>query len=110
MERTPISMIVHLGYVHELVRYPVKSMAGIATDSTFLGWHGLQGDRRFAFRRLNDNSGFPWLSASLLPELVLYQPLEADENAEDPTQVRTPDGLTLRLGSEELDQSISGKL
>jgi hypothetical protein len=36
-------MIIHLGYVHELVRYPVKSMAGIATDSAFLGWHGLQG-------------------------------------------------------------------
>src|SRR5262245_45214442 len=59
-------MIIHLGCIHELARYPVKSMAGISTDSAFLGWHGLQGDGRFAFRRLNDNSGFPWLTASRL--------------------------------------------
>src|SRR5215510_7574032 len=75
-------MIIHPGYIHELVRYPVKSMAGIATDSAFLGWHGLQGDRRFAFRRLNDGSGFPWLTASRLPELLLYEPLGLDENSE----------------------------
>ena len=32
-----------------------------------IGWHGLDGDRRFAFRRIGDASGFPWLSASKLP-------------------------------------------
>jgi uncharacterized protein YcbX len=53
-----------LGHVCELVRYPVKSMAGTVTESAFLGWHGLDGDRRFAFRRLGDDSGFPWLTAS----------------------------------------------
>jgi uncharacterized protein YcbX len=104
-------MIMRLGNVHELVRYPVKSMAGIAADSAFLGWHGLQGDRRFAFRRLNDNSGFPWLTASRLPELLLYQPLGLDENAEEPlpTHVRTPEGATLPLGSAELQNSIAEK-
>lgn len=105
-------MIRDIGQVHQLVRYPVKSMAGIATNSAYLGWHGLNGDRRFAFRRLNDNGGFPWLSASRLPELLLYQPLAVDENAEEPTptHVRTPEGLTLALGSDELDQRISAKL
>jgi len=105
-------MVIHIGYVHELVRYPVKSMAGIPTQSAFLGWHGLQGDRRFAFRRLNDVSGFPWLSASRLPELLLYRPMGLDENAQEPTatHVRTPEGLTLKLGSEALDQTISEKL
>ncbi len=104
-------MIIHLGCVQELVRYPVKSMAGIAMGSAFLGWHGLQGDRRFAFRRLNDNSGFPWLSASRLPELLLYEPLGLDENAEEPlpTHVRTPDGTNLALGSAELQHLIAGK-
>jgi len=104
-------MIVHVGYVHELVRYPVKSMAGVATKSAFLGWHGLQGDRRFAFRRLNDNGGFPWLTASRLPELLLYQPLGLDENAEEPlpTHVRTPEGIDLVLGSTELQQSVTEK-
>ncbi len=104
-------MITHVGYVHELVRYPVKSMAGVPTESAFLGWYGLQGDRRFAFRRLNDNGGFPWLTASRLPELLLHQPLGLDENAEDPvpTHVRTPEGMNLALGSAELQKSITEK-
>ena len=104
-------MITELGHVRELVRYPVKSMAGVATESAFLGWHGLQGDRRFAFRRLNDNSGFPWLSASRLPELLLYQPLGLDETAEEPapTHVRTPEGVSLALGSPELQTSVAQK-
>ena len=104
-------MIIHLGHVHQLVRYPVKSMAGVATDSAFLGWHGLQGDRRFAFRRLNDKSGFPWLSASRLPELVLYQPLGLAENADEPTptHVRTPEGLDLAIGSAELQNNVAEK-
>src|SRR5215216_1749913 len=101
---SPRGVIIHLGHVHELTRYPVKSMAGVATDSAFLGWHGLEGDRRFAFRRLNDKSGFPWLTAGRLPELVLYQPLGLDERAEEPapTHVRTPEGVDLPLGSAEL--------
>jgi uncharacterized protein YcbX len=104
-------MIIHVGYVHEIVRYPVKSMAGVAARSAFLGWHGLQGDRRYAFRRLNDNSGFPWLTASRLPELILYQPLGVDENAEDPmpTHVRTSDGIELPLGSAELEKRVAEK-
>jgi len=104
-------MIVHLGHVHQLVRYPVKSMAGIATGSAFLGWHGLAGDRRFAFRRVADNSGFPWLSASRLPELVLYQPLGLDEAAEEPTptHVRSPEGVEFELGSAELQNSVTEK-
>ena len=104
-------MIIHLGRVHEVVRYPVKSMAGVATESAFLGWHGLEGDRRFAFRRLNDNSGFPWLSASRLPELLLYQPIGLDENADElaPTHVRTPEGNSVALGSAELQNAITEK-
>jgi len=104
-------MIIHLGHVHALVRYPVKSMAGVPDDSAFLGWHGLQGDRRFAFRRLNDSSSFPWLSASRLPELLLYQPLGLDEAAEEPTptHVRTPEGTELAIGSVELQERVAQK-
>ena len=102
-------MMIHLGHVHELVRYPVKSMAGVAANSAFLGWHGLQGDRRFAFRRLNDKSGFPWLSASRVPELLLYQPHGFNEDAEEPTHVRTPEGLNLAIGSAELQDSVAEK-
>ena len=98
-------MLIRIGHVHELVRYPVKSMAGVATKSAFLGWHGLEGDRRFAFRRLNDKSGFPWLTASRLPELLLYQP----NGLEEPTHVRTPEGLDLPIGSAELQNDVAEK-
>lgn len=104
-------MLIQLGYVRELARYPVKSMAGVATSSAFLGWHGLQGDRRFAFRRVDDNSGFPWLSASRLPGLLLYRPLGLDESANEPapTHVRTPEGIDLPLNSVELRDSVAAK-
>lgn len=104
-------MQIKLGHIQELVRYPVKSMAGIAVQSAFLGWHGLQADRRFAFRRLQDSSGFPWLSASRLPELLLYQPIGLDENAAEPlpTHVRTPEGDILEITSPALQNHISEK-
>lgn len=100
-----------IGQVRELVRYPVKSMAGIPADSAFLGLHGLEGDRRFAFRRLGDNSGFPWLQASRLPELLLYQPFGLDESGAEPfpTHVRTPDGAELALRSDELQNEVAGR-
>ena len=106
-----MTTIVRLGHVHELARYPVKSMGGVVTGSAFLGWHGLQGDRRFAFRRLNDKSGFPWISASRLPELLLYQPLGLDEHAEEPTptHIRTPEGVELAIGSAELQNRVAEK-
>jgi hypothetical protein len=86
-------------------------MAGVATNTAFLGWHGLQGDRRFAFRRVNDGSDFPWLSASKLPELLLYQPLGVDEDADEPlpTDVRSPEGTIFPLGSVELQKSIASR-
>ena len=94
------------------MRYPVKSMAGVKTDSAFLGWHGLEGDRRFAFRRLGDNSGFPWLTASRLPELLLYHPAGLDESNGEPlpTHIRTPSGAHLELPSKELEQEIASRL
>lgn len=104
-------MIIHLGHIHELARYPVKSMAGVATTSAFLGWDGLQGDRRFAFRRLHDHSDFPWLTASKLPELILYTPLGIDESADEPlpAEVRTPEGSVFPIASPELQNSVASK-
>lgn len=101
--------MIEIGHVREIVRYPVKSMAGTATESAVLGWHGLAGDRRFAFRRVGDDRGFPWLSASRLPELLLYHPVGLDESSGEPlpTHVRTPEGSQLELGSTALDARIS---
>ena len=101
--------MIQIGRVCEIVRYPVKSMAGTATESAFLGWHGLDGDRRFAFRRMGVDSGFPWLSASRLPELLLYHPVGLDESTGEPlpTHVRTPAGSCVELRSPELTAEIA---
>ena len=87
-------------------------MAGTTTESAFLGWHGLAGDRRFAFRRVGEDNGFPWLSASRLPELLLYHPIGLDESTGEPlpTHVRTPAGSQLELGSAELNAQVSEQL
>jgi uncharacterized protein YcbX len=101
--------MIEVGRIVEIMRYPVKSMAGISADSAFLGWHGLDGDRRFAFRRMEDQSGFPWLSASRLPDLILYQPFGLDDSSGEPlpTHVRTPTGSCVELLSSELNAEVS---
>lgn len=101
--------MVPIGRVRELTRYPVKSMAGTAMESAYLGWHGVAGDRRFAFRRLADKSAFPWLSASRLPELILYHPVGLDESGAEPvpTHVRTPAGAEVELRGEALQAEIA---
>ena len=105
-------MMKELGHVCELVRYPVKSMAGAVTESAFLGWHGLDGDRRFGFRRMGDDSGFPWLTASRVAELLLYHPCGLDESTGEPlpTHVRTPAGTKLELRSVELQCDVAERL
>ena len=52
-------MLIEIGQVDSIFRYPVKSMAGERLDVAKLVWHGIDGDRRLAFRRLDDHSGFP---------------------------------------------------
>jgi uncharacterized protein YcbX len=104
---------MELGRISAIFRYPVKSMAGELLETARLGWHGIEGDRRFAFRRLNDQSGLPWLTASKLPQLLLYKPfrLDANTNSEDgellPTHIRTPDGSEYELRRDELREEIS---
>jgi uncharacterized protein len=102
-------MGIELGRISAIFRYPVKSMAGQLANSAWLGWHGLDGDRRFAFPRLADPSGFPWLTASRLPELLLYQPYGRDTSAEEPlpTHVRTPEGADFELRGAELRDDVS---
>jgi len=87
-------MLTEIGHVEAIFRYPVKSMRGERLDAAELGWHGLVGDRRLAFRRTNDCSGFPWLTATKLPELILFAPEHRDDGAPGDlaTHIRTPDG------------------
>ncbi len=99
-------MDVVIGHIHAIYRYPVKSMAGETLECAPLGWHGLEGDRRFAFRRIAERSGFPWLTAGKLPELLLYKPIrQADTDL--PSHITTPEGKVLEITSDELRDEIA---
>jgi len=99
-----------IGHVEAIFRYPVKSMAGERLEAATLGWHGLEGDRRLALRRLEERGGFPWLSASRLPELVRFAPLWLDLSTELPSHVRTPSGAELPVFGDELAADIAHRL
>src|SRR5579864_7159167 len=99
-------MPVEIGHVEAIFRYPVKSMGGERLEAAKLGWHGLEGDRRLAFRRIDDRSGFPWLTASKLPDLLLFAPQRHEDGADLPTHVRTPDGEEMPVFGEELANEV----
>jgi uncharacterized protein YcbX len=97
-----------LGTVRRIMRYPVKSMAGEELAEAALGWHGLEGDRRFAFRRVGDMSGFPWLTAGKLPALLGYRPYYPPGEAGPPmVRVIAPDGADLAGAGPELQGRIA---
>ena len=76
--------------VVELRRYPVKSMAVEELEAAAVGWHGLEGDRRWAFVRPGlERSDFPWLTMRQRSDLGQFRPRIAGDER---TLVRTPDG------------------
>lgn len=105
---TPI-VLIEIGQVEELFRYPVKSMAGERLEVAALGWHGIEGDRRLAFQRIDERSEMPWLTASKLPELLLFSPLRREGGPQDdiPTHVRTPDGREMPVFGEDLAAEVA---
>ena len=94
-------MAIEVGRVEAIYRYPVKSMRGEPLETAALGWHGLEGDRRLAFLRLEASGGFPWLTASKLPDLVRFTPVRRD-GGELPTHIRTPEGEEMEAFGEAL--------
>lgn len=62
-----------LGVIHQVARYPVKSMKGESLPSLPLTLQGFQEDRRYAFVQPDSRSSFPWLTGRELPELLRYQ-------------------------------------
>ena len=87
-----------VGRVAGLWRYPVKSMAAEGLEDVEVSWHGLAGDRRWAFIRDGQvRSGFPWLTIRERPEMARYRPRFAEPDRPDAsrTLVRTPSGREL---------------
>lgn len=97
------------GRVVGLWRYPVKSMAAEALGEVDVSWHGLAGDRRWAFIRSDaPRSGFPWFTLRQRADLNHYRPsfVEPERPDKSPTVVRTPSGAVL----EVTDQALAAEL
>ncbi len=100
---------IEVGTVKEIWRYPVKSMAGEALQKADIYWHGINGDRRAAFVRGDNDSGFPWLTARQIPQMNQYRPRYTDltDVVNSAMVVETPDGQTLPLGSPALQAELA---
>lgn len=94
-----------VGTVVGLWRYPVKSMAGEALSRAAIDWHGLAGDRRWAFIRPGRvESGFPWLTIREKPDLWHYRPqvIQPERPDGSPVVVTTPSGESRHVTDEAL--------
>lgn len=89
-----------VGRVAGLWRYPVKSMAAEPLAEVEVAWHGLAGDRRWAFIRDGvPQSGFPWLTLRERADMSHYLPSFVDPAQPDKsaTLVRTPSGVVFDI-------------
>jgi uncharacterized protein len=100
---------VQVGVVKALFLYPVKSMGGHEADEAFLNWHGLDGDRKFAFVQDGNTSNFPWLTAREIPKMLHYTPYFVDpaNRAKSGICVKTPEAEDLPVESRELVESLA---
>lgn len=89
-----------VGRVVGLWRYPVKSMAGEALSEVDASWHGLAGDRRWAFVRDGvRQSGFPWLTLRERNDMNRYRPVFVEPARPDksPLVVASPSGAVFDI-------------
>ena len=98
-----------VGRVVGLWRYPVKSMGAEALTEAQISWHGLEGDRRWAFIRDGvEQSGFPWLTLRDRGDMSHYRPFLTDPSRPDasPTVVHTPSGAVLDVADPVLGAEL----
>lgn len=99
-----------VGRVVGLWRYPVKSMGAEDLAEVDVSWHGLAGDRRWAFIRNNVvQSGFPWLTLRERKDMSHYFPsfVEPARPDQSPTVVRTPAGGVFDVADPALAAELS---
>ena len=98
-----------VGRVVGLWRYPVKSMAAEALTETDVSWHGVAGDRRWAFVRDGmAQSGFPWLTLRQRGDMHHYRPsfVEPARPDKSATLVRTPSGTVFDVADPALGEEL----
>jgi uncharacterized protein YcbX len=86
-------------------------MAADVVGSAVVSWHGVAGDRRWAFvRGRGVHGGFPWLTIRERPEMVLYRPRFVDPERPDasPVVVTTPTGVELEVSDPALAAELDG--
>jgi uncharacterized protein YcbX len=104
--------VTEIGRVTELWRYPIKSMAAEPLDEVDVSWHGLAGDRRWAFIRDSAaQSGFPWLTLRQRNDMGLYRPSFVDPKLPDSsvTVVRSPSGESFDVTDPALASELFPK-
>jgi uncharacterized protein len=100
---------LEIGHVAALFRYPVKSMAAEPLEAIDVSWHGLAGDRRWAFvQEALVRSGFPWLTIRERAEMWHYRPsfVEPSRPDDSRTIVTTPSGAELDV----VDPALAAEL
>lgn len=99
-----------VGRVLGIWRYPVKSMAANALTEADVSWHGVVGDRRWAFVREGVvQSGFPWFTLRERNDLNHYLPSFVDPSQPDKSamRVRTPSGTEYDITDPKLAAELS---
>src|SRR4051794_21040940 len=92
--------------VAAIYRYPVKAMGGESLAAAELRWHGLEGDRRYAFVQSDHTGDFPWLTIRELPAMMLYR-AGAAADPEQPPAIHTPDGRRLGITDPALADELA---
>lgn len=92
-----------LGYIAELWRYPVKSMAGEACLSLGIGPSGIDGDRRFAFESADAPIGKPLLRSAQRAAMLRFRAyLDSAGNV----TVNVTDGTSMSIADPDLPSSF----
>ena len=108
-----------IGTLKHLRRYPVKSMAGEELAEAYVSFAGLVGDRAYAFVQRDGNPVFPWLTARVVEEMLLFRPQFAAPPQPgaaypDPAlyrlQVTTPEGKRFDIQDRGLKKSLEKRL
>jgi uncharacterized protein len=100
-----------LGRVLEIVRYPVKSMAGERMPVAEIDWQGLEGDRQYGLVRRRNTARFPWFTGRDFSGLVFYRAIYGDPECPRNSKVTViaPDGTELPLGDPRLIAALEAE-
>lgn len=104
-----MSELIEIGRIAQVNRYPVKSMRGEALQTIDVGWSGFDGDRQYAFYRTQDRSRFPWFTARIFAELVLFSARYEDPSGpkNSGVEIHMPDGETCDVAAPALAARLS---